>query len=107
MSEEAKSPEETESTPASNMPLPGGDFRLFLAKLQIQALFALGIIENPITKKTDMNLPHAQTLIDDLLMLREKTQGNLEQDEAAQLNKIISDLQWQFVEKSKSAKQTG
>lgn len=92
-----------EAKSASEMPLPGGDFRLFVTKLSIQGLFALGLIENPITKKTEVNLGHAQTLIDDLLMLREKTQGNLGQDEAAHLNKVISDLQWQFVERSKAS----
>ena len=100
MTPEGASPS-PESKPASEMNLPGGDFRLFVTKLSIQGLFALGIIENPLTKKTEINLGHAQTLIDDLLMLREKTQGSLDKDEASHLNKVISDLQWQFVEKSK------
>lgn len=97
MSEEKQDISEEESKPASQLPLPGGNFQLFVHKLSIQGMFALGLIENPITKKTERNLDHARMVIDDLLMLREKTEGNLSSEESDQLSKAISDLQWQFV----------
>lgn len=92
--------------PASNMPLPGGDFRLLVSKLSIQGMLHLGILENPITKKSELNIPMAKALIDDLEMIRAKTQGNLDADEKSHLDKVLSDLQWQFVQRSGAAKQS-
>ncbi|HKB15129.1 MAG TPA: DUF1844 domain-containing protein [Planctomycetota bacterium] len=90
-----------QTSPASSPPLPGGDFRLFVTKLNLQCLLALGLLENPITGKTEVRLDHARALIDDLRMLREKTKGNLSPEEERALEKSISDLQWQFVERAK------
>lgn len=82
---------------AQDVPLPGGDFRLFVQKLAYQALISMGVLENPVTGKTDRNLGLAQTVIDDLMMIRDKTQGNLEAEEAEHLKKILTDLQRHFV----------
>jgi hypothetical protein len=82
---------------SEDMALPGGDFRMFTSKLAFQAFMALGLIENPITKTTEVHVDHAKMVIDDLRMLREKTEGNLSPDELAHLSKVISDLQYQFV----------
>lgn len=82
---------------AGDMPLPGGDFRMFVSKLGFQALIGLGLIENPLTKRAEQNVEHARMVIDDLRMLRDKTHGNLTADEASHLTKILSDLQFHFV----------
>jgi uncharacterized protein DUF1844 len=87
--------------PESDRALPGGDFRLLVTKFNVQGLLALGLLENPITGKAEVRLDHARALIDDLRMLREKTKGNLTPEEERALEKSISDLQWQFVERSK------
>jgi len=79
---------------AEDLPLPGGDFRLFTARLSVQGMLALGLMENPLTGKATVNLAHARMMLDDLLMLAEKTSGNLDLDEADQLRKIISDLRF-------------
>lgn len=89
---------EDETRTAQDMPLPGGDFRMFVSKLGFQALIALGIIENPLTKKSERNLDHAKMVIDDLRMLRDYTKNNLNADETTHLSKIISDLQYHFVQ---------
>lgn len=81
----------------ADVKLPGGDFRMFTSKLAFQALMGLGLIENPISKSTELHIDHARMVIDDLRMLREKTKGNLAIDEDTHLNKIISDLQHHFV----------
>ena len=78
--------------PASEVPLPGGDFRLFVTRLSFQALLALGVLENPLTKTRQKNPEGARMLLDDLEMLREKTAGNLEPDESAHLEKVLGDL---------------
>lgn len=78
---------------ASDVPLPGGNFRLFITRLSFQALLSLGILENPLTGTRTKNLGNARMLLDDLSMLRDKTEGNLTADEVQHLEKIISDLE--------------
>ena len=78
---------------AADLPLPGGSFRLFITRLSYQGLMSLGIIENPLTNTKAMNLSNAKMLIEDLEMIRDKTRGNLEEDEDEHLAKLISDLQ--------------
>lgn len=77
---------------ASDVPLPGGDFRLFVTRLSFQAMIALGLLENPVTRTRHVNASGAKMLIDDLEMLRDKTFGNLDDEESAYLDKIVSDL---------------
>ena len=93
----------TNQDKASDMPLPGGNFRLFVQKLGYQALISLGVLENPITQSKSINLAQAQTHIDDLTMLRDKTKGNLEADEEEHLSGVIGELQRQYVQQSQAA----
>ena len=72
--------------------MPGGDFRLFVTRLSLQGMLALGILENPLTKTHTKNLAQARMVIDDLVMLREKTAGHLADEEAGHLDKVIADL---------------
>ncbi len=95
MSPEEKT--EGEPRPASDAPLPGGNFRLFIQKLGYQALISMGMIDNPITQSRSSNLDQAQSVIDDLMMLRDKTQGNLQPDEQEHIDKVVNDLQRHFV----------
>jgi len=77
---------------ASDMPLPGGNFHLFVSRLSIQAMISMGILENPLTKRKEVHPGNARMLLDDLAMLREKTAGNLDADERSHLDKVIADL---------------
>jgi len=79
---------------ASEAPLPGGNFRLFTTRLSFQAMISLGLLENPLTQTRRVDLASARMLIEDLKMLREKTRGNLEGDEEAQLEKSVRDLEY-------------
>jgi hypothetical protein len=78
---------------ASDMPLPGGNFQLLVSRLSIQAMISLGILENPLTRKKEVHAHNARMLLDDLAMLREKTQGNLSESEASHLDKVLADLE--------------
>ena len=51
--------------------------------------------------KPEPNLTVCQSVIDDLMMIREKTQGNLDDAEKLTLDKFISDLQFQYLEMQK------
>src|ERR1700678_3967393 len=72
-----------------------------LVMMQAQnAAYALGQIPHPETGEAPVNLDLARLFIDQLIVLRAKTQGNLAHDEAAVLNNAISNLQMVFVEVS-------
>ena len=77
---------------AEDVPLPGGDFRMFVTRLSFQGLLSCGVLENPVTKSKQVNLDGARMILDDLRMIRDKTAGNLDQDENAHLEKVLSDL---------------
>jgi hypothetical protein len=62
------------------------------------AAFMLGQIPHPQTGKAEVNLDVAQMLIDQLVMIQEKTKGNLNADEKRILAGAISNLQMAFVE---------
>lgn len=70
----------------------------FLQNLAANALMALGEAPDPITKSKDVNLPRAKYLIDLLILLKEKTRGNLTADEEEFLERTLTELQLKFVE---------
>ena len=62
--------------------------------------FALGQIPHPQTGKGELHLEMAKLLIDQLVMIRAKTRGNLSSEESGILNNAISTLQVSFLEAS-------
>ncbi|MFN0009584.1 MAG: DUF1844 domain-containing protein [Planctomycetota bacterium] len=78
---------------ASDVPLPGGNFHLFVTRLSIQAMISMGLLENPLTKRKEATPGNARMLLMDLEMLREKMVGNLDDEEEAHLDKVIADLE--------------
>jgi len=82
--------------------LPPVDFGSFITSLGLQAMIFLGEIPNPVTNKKEENLGQAEFLIDTLVMLREKTQNNLSDNESKMLESFIYELQMRFVEKQKN-----
>lgn len=76
-------------------------FSLFITGLMMEAMMALGDLENPATHKKERNLHHAKILIDTLDMLKEKTKNNLSKDEDEAMDSILYDLRIRFVAKSK------
>ena len=71
---------------------PGGDFRLFVTRLSFQGMISLGVLENPLTGRKEKNLSNARMLLDDLVMLREKTEGNLAAEELELLDEVIANF---------------
>jgi hypothetical protein len=72
-----------------------------LVMMQAQnAAYAMGQIPHPETGEAPVNLELARLLIDQLVVLRAKTKGNLAQDELGVLNNAISNLQMVFFEVS-------
>jgi hypothetical protein len=56
---------------------------------------------DPSTGKKEVNLPAVQQTIDMLIMLREKTKGNLKEDEKKLLEQLVYELQVKYVAKTK------
>jgi hypothetical protein len=67
------------------------------------AAYALGQIPHPETGEAPVNLELARLFIDQLIVLRAKTRGNLSPDETAVLNNAISNLQMAFLEVAQGA----
>ena len=91
---EAAKPE----TPAAE---PQLDFFNYIASLGFQTMIFLGEMPNPITNQTEKNLKQAKFLIDTLVILRDKTKGNLSKEEDDLLNGSIYELQMRYVDLSK------
>jgi hypothetical protein len=62
------------------------------------AAFFMGQIPNPQGGEPEINLELAKRFIDQLVMIRAKTRGNLTEEELKILNNAISNLQMAFVE---------
>lgn len=80
---------------------PEPDFSFFITTLAIQASIFLGQAENPATHKKEEDLPQAKFIIDTLGMLKDKTKGNLNSDEAALLENVLYELRMQYITKTK------
>lgn len=75
------------------------DFISFVVSLGTQALVMLGEMPNPETRMQAINLEAAKQTIDILVMLEEKTKGNLSVEEAKLLSEILTTLRMAFVKK--------
>jgi len=77
------------------------DFSTFIMSLTSSAFYHLGDMPDPATGKKEVNLPAVQQTIDMLIMLREKTKGNLKEDEKKLLEQLVYELQVKYVAKTK------
>ena len=77
------------------------DFSTFIMSLTSSAFYHLGDMPDPSTGKKEVNLPAVQQTIDMLIMLREKTKGNLKEDEKKLLEQLVYELQVKYVAKTK------
>jgi Domain of unknown function (DUF1844) len=71
-------------------------FLSLVQSLGYQALMNLGEIPNPMTQQTELNPEGAKEAIDLLIAIREKTQGNLSEDEKKMLDTLLTQLQIKF-----------
>jgi len=83
------------------------NFLNYITSLGFQALIFMGEIPNPITNETDKNLMQSKFIIDTLVMLKDKTKGNLNEQEANFLEATLYELQMKFVEIVKNEQAQG
>ncbi len=73
-------------------------FMQLVKQNQQLALVSMGKIENPVLKKTEVNLDHAKIAIDTLEMLVVKTKGNLSDYEEKYLSEVVRELKLNYVD---------
>jgi len=97
---ETQEPKEEEAAPETQRrpPLPEASFSTFVHGLGVQCLLALGAMENPVTKKRELDLEQAKYTIDILQIMEEKTKGNLTAEEAKLLRGLLYDLRMRYVD---------
>jgi len=74
------------------------NFMNYVTSLGYQAMIFLGEIPNPMTNELEKNLDQAKFLIDTLIMIKEKTKGNLNPQEDNMINATTYELEMKFVE---------
>lgn len=77
-------------------------FQIFLTSLVMQAMIAMGKLENPITKKIEKNLEQARFMVDTINIIKEKTKGNLTKEEDDLLNETLYNLRMIYVQEKNS-----
>jgi len=85
-----------EAAGAQQGPEPGS-FAGLVQSLATQAMLALGLIAPPDQQQVMVDIVGAKYMIDTLDMLKEKTEGNLTEDESKQLTEVLAELQRFYV----------
>ena len=102
--EEAKKEERGDQAPkkeAERPPLPEVSFNSLIFSLSSTVFFHLGEIADPQSGKKAKDLPLAKHTIDTIAMLKEKTEGNLTEEEKKFIENILTDLRWRYVNLTK------
>ena len=71
------------------------------------AMQQMGKLKNPMTDKIERNLEAAKNSIDLLDMLKEKTRGNLSDDESRLLRQVVQELKLNFVDEKNRPEEKG
>ena len=87
--------------------LPPASFPGLLQEFSTRALVSLGMVPNPFTQEAQVDLKAAAYSIDMLAVLQEKTEGNLEEQEATYLTQLTAQLREAFVKISGGAAEAG
>jgi hypothetical protein len=93
--------EEAQKEEAQPTTLPEINFTSFIFSLSTSVLLHFGEITDPISNRKERNLPLAKQTIDLLGMLKEKTKGNLSNEEDELLDNILFNLRMKYVEEVK------
>lgn len=72
-------------------------FRGLIESLASQALLYMGAMRDPMTGQAHQDLQQAQTMIEMLGMIEEKTKGNLAKEEADMLKEVLDEVRMHFV----------
>jgi len=82
-------------------------FLSLIYMFQMQTMVQMGKLANPMTQKIEQEMEAAQVTIDMLDMLKEKTKGNLAEEESKFLDQSLADLKLNFVEEKSKLEKAG
>ena len=98
---EAKEAERRQEKPAAQAqdetPFPDLNFSTFVFSLGTSAMYHFGDFPDPVTKKAERNLEAAKQTIDILGILKDKTRGNLSDEEERLLESLLYELRMRYV----------
>jgi len=77
--------------------MPEVTFSTFIMSLNTSVLYHLGEIADPETGAKTVNIDLARHAIDTLVILEQKTKGNLTEEESELLKNILYDVKMRFV----------
>jgi hypothetical protein len=95
-----KKAEETGSRPEEAQPFPEITFAGFIFSLHTSALLHFGDFPDPASNEKIRNLPAAKQTIEILDMMKDKTRGNLDENEEKLLDGILYELKMRYVTES-------
>ncbi|MBW1771640.1 MAG: DUF1844 domain-containing protein [Deltaproteobacteria bacterium] len=78
-------------------PLPEVNFSSLILSLSSSALLHIGEIADPYTGEKKKDLALAKHSIDTIALLKEKTEGNLSEEEQKLLESVLTDLRWRYI----------
>ncbi|MBI4559431.1 MAG: DUF1844 domain-containing protein [Candidatus Hydrogenedentes bacterium] len=104
-----KTAEEKKPEAPGEKPAPSGEESLFvslISSLTAQTMFALGLIAEREAKEVTVDLGQARYIIDTLMMLRQKTKGNLTPNEEGHLSEAVAELQRIYVVRAQQVQES-
>jgi hypothetical protein len=97
-----KKKEEKRADDTQRIPLPEVNFNSLIFSLSSSALLNIGDIADPQTGEKRKDIPMAKYSIDIIAMLKDKTKGNLTDEEQKFLDSILADLRLRYVKAAKN-----
>jgi len=94
---EEKPPEKDSQERAQEEYLPDVTFSSFVFSLSTTVMYHFGDFPDPVTKKAQRNLTAAKQTIDILNMIKNKTVGNLDNNEKEMLEGMLYELMMRYV----------
>ncbi|ETX02778.1 MAG: hypothetical protein ETSY1_02405 [Candidatus Entotheonella factor] len=83
--------------------VPPADFSTYVIMLANTVMMMLGQVPDPVTQQRRLDLTQAKHTIDILMMLQEKTRGNLDAEEIKLIDDVMPQLQMAYVSISRQA----
>ena len=99
--EAAKKAEVDTKSNARSAGLPKMTFATFIISLNHSALVHMGMVEDPVNGTKAKNLELAKQTIDVIVMLEEKTKGNLTGEESEMIKSLLYDLRILYVKETR------
>ena len=96
---EARQEEKTQET-GTEQSFPELNFTTFVFSLGTSAMYHFGDFPDPVTKKAERNLEAAKQTIDILGILKDKTKGNLNDEEDRLLESLLYELRMRYVKET-------